>query len=134
MSFRWGDLDGEKCRLSVRPEIAKGKRARIVPLPVSLVDELSVLRTVHYRCTGRAPGTSSPIFLTPHGKHWSKGRAANARKALSRLLEEAEIPEEDETGRSIDIHAPEAALTSVPDIASGKSDGLGTGTTLGTGH
>ena len=105
VSFRWGDLDGEKCRLSVRPKIAKGKRACIVPLPRSLVDELLALRTAHYRTTGRVPETSSPIFLTPHGKHWSKGGAANARKALSRLLEAAEIPEKDESGRSIDVHA-----------------------------
>ena len=102
-SLTWADLDEEARSLTVLPEVAKNRRARVLPLKEGLLRELSGLRLLQGRLYGRAPEPAERLFLSPRGLPWRERR--NALAMLRRLLAEAQIPETDAQGRKVDLHA-----------------------------
>lgn len=110
-TLRWADLDETEGVVTVRPEIAKSKRRRTVPVPGYLVEDLRALRHFQAFALGRMPGTGDRIFLSP--KHKPLDPHGNpARILLTRILKQAGISYLDEEGRvAVDIHALRGSAT-----------------------
>jgi integrase len=104
-TLRWSDLDEDDGVATVRPEVAKSKRGRLVPIPSYLVEEIRAFRQLQAFVLGRVPKPSDLVFLSP--KHRPLSPHGNpARILLKKLLVRAGIAYEDERGRvSVDIHA-----------------------------
>jgi integrase len=104
-TLRWSDLDEAEGVVTVRAEVAKSRRTRLVPIPGYLALDLRALRQAQAFVLGRMPEPSDLIFLSP--KHRPLSPHGNpARLLLGRLLDRAGILREDEQGRvTVDIHA-----------------------------
>lgn len=104
-SAMWSDFNANERTLTVQAASAKGRRSRIVPLPVDVAEDLDNLRDAHVATMGSAPAASDRIFLTPKGCSWTKAGSPNALRTLRRLLIQAGIDDVDDSGRSLDLHA-----------------------------
>jgi integrase len=100
----WLDLDADRLALTLRAATTKSGRARVIPLPQSLVDELLALRAVHQRVRMRLAQPSDRVFLSPDAADWAE-YTTNGRRLLHRVLDRAGIARRDALGRVIDIHA-----------------------------
>ena len=100
----WGDFSEAGRSLTFRAGTTKNKRARRLPIRMSLVEAINGLRLGQLHVRGRLPIASDHIFLTPKGAPWVENRH-NALKRLLDVLERAGIPRVDERGEKIDIHA-----------------------------
>jgi integrase len=100
----WSDLDLQRGTLTFREETTKCERERAIPLDFQLVEELARLPELIRRETGRAPASSSRIFLSPKGKSLAQGHS-QFWKYLRRVFERAGIPLKDEAGRDVHVHA-----------------------------
>jgi integrase len=104
-TLRWSDLDEREGVVTIRAEVAKSRRTRLVPVPGYLVQDLRALRQAQAFALGRIPEPGDLIFLSP--KHRPLSPHGNpARVLLGRLLDRAGISHDDDRGRvSVDIHA-----------------------------
>jgi integrase len=100
----WLDLDADRRALTLRAATTKSGRARVIPLPQSLVDELLALRAVHQRVRMRLAQPADRVFLSPDGADWAE-YTTNGRRLLRRVLDRAGIARCDALGRVVDIHA-----------------------------
>jgi integrase len=100
----WLDLDADQRALTLRAATTKSGRARVIPLPQSLVDELLALRAVHQRVRMRLAQPADRVFLSPDGADWAD-YTTNGRRLLRRVLDRAGIARRDALGRVVDIHA-----------------------------
>jgi integrase len=100
----WGDMDLGTATLTLRPATTKNRKGRVIPLLPVVVDAIRPLREVHREVLGREPTAGDHVFMTPRGALVH----GNYRRALTRFREvcqEAGIPDVDEQGRKVDIHA-----------------------------
>lgn len=104
-SLRWADVDEDEGTVTIRAENAKSRRARIVPVPGYVMDDLKELRHICAFACGRVPESGDLVFLSP--KHRTLDPHGNpARILLRRLLDRAGIGYRDEEGSvTVDIHA-----------------------------
>lgn len=89
VQLRWRDLDLEGGKLYVRPEVAKTKKARSVPMPSELTDMLS---DTHRK---RNPEPDDHVFLNKAGRPWRN----NLLKRLKASVRKAGIDP-----RGVDLH------------------------------
>ena len=101
---KWGDLDLTRRLLTLRAEITKAKRQRVIPLRQVLVDRLIRLRALHEAVLERLPNVEDAIFLTPVGQPlpWP---TTNAMRVFTRLLKAAGIAKVNAQGEKLDLHA-----------------------------
>lgn len=104
-TLRWADLDEAEGVATVRAEIAKSKRSRLVPVPAYMIEDLRALRQIQAFALGRMPEPGDRVFLSPKQRPLDP-HGNPARILLTRLLERAGIPHLDENGGvNVDIHA-----------------------------
>jgi len=112
---RWGRVVGltvddiGKNMVHLRPTRGKSGPPRSVPIRPAFAAQL------------KAKSVGPLIFVTPNGDPWSKSTHGIARRAFFDTLKRAEIPREDQTGRSLDIHA--LRWTAISSLARSGLDG-----------
>jgi integrase len=104
-ALQWSDFDADAGCLVVRATNAKGKRARVVTLAGYLIELLTALPALHGARLGYVVGPADPIFRSPKGAPLTPGNSANLLKLFGRILQRAKIPNPDERGRTLDLHA-----------------------------
>src|SRR5262249_56509018 len=87
-TLRWTDVDEDAGVVTVRAEVAKSKRSRLVPVPGYLVEDLRALRQVHGFARGRLPEPGDRVFLSPKQRPLDP-HGNPARAVLTRLLQRA---------------------------------------------
>ena len=102
----WADLDltPGKAAITLRAKNTKAGRKRAIPLTTAMVAALNELPAYHELLHDRAPSPGDRIFLTPRGIKWSVA-TNNVRRILDRMLVAAGIPQTNDRGEKVDIHA-----------------------------
>lgn len=100
----WRDLDVGHAMLTMRAETSKTQREYKIPLRVDVLESMLALREPTQRVTGSPPSPGSRIFLTATGKPQYR-TVVNFRTWFIELLDEAGIPQKDETGAIVSVHA-----------------------------
>ena len=100
----WADVDLDERILTLRARNTKAGRKRTIPLSEAMVADLRRLPAYHQLMRGAAPSKLDRVFLSPNGRNW-RVDANNLRRILRRLLVAAGIPERNEAGEKVDIHA-----------------------------
>ena len=102
----WADLDltPGKASITLRAANTKAGRKRAIPLTTAMVAALNDLPKYHELVTRRAPTPNDPVFLTPTGQPWCVP-TNNVRRILNRVLKAAGIPQRNDRGEKVDIHA-----------------------------
>lgn len=104
VSTQWADFDIERRLITLRAEVTKNGKARVVPVRQELADALLALRPIHERVLWREIEPTDKLFLTPEGCHWDP-ISKNCLRIFGRLLERAGIRRCDERGHVLDLHA-----------------------------
>jgi integrase len=102
----WADLDltPGKASITLRARNTKAGRKRAIPLTRPMVAALNELPAYHELLHGQAPRPNDRIFLTPTGKPWCIA-TNSVRRILNRMLAAAGIPQTNDRGEKVDIHA-----------------------------
>jgi len=102
----WSDLDLNpgKAAITLRAKNTKAGRKRTIPLTKAMVAALEELPAYHELLNGMAPGPNDRIFLSPTGQPWC-APTNNVRRILNRVLDAAGIPQRNDRGEKVDIHA-----------------------------
>lgn len=87
----WADIDPEHGTLRLRAETTKTSEERKIPLDPDLLERILALRHDHVRVRGELPTEADRIFLSPHGRPWSKC-PTNYHRFLSEAMRVARIP------------------------------------------
>jgi integrase len=103
VSATWRDLDAELGALTFRAETTKGNRERTIPLAYALLAEILTLPT-KYAAAGVRVTPGMPIFLSPRGQPWARGRQ-NFYRHIRDVFVRASVAIKDETGRVVHVHA-----------------------------
>lgn len=103
-SLCWIDIDFKSRVVKLRAKTTKSKKERLLPVRQALCDELVRLRELQHRVIHRMPHAGDRVFLSPTGVEWLPNRRGGL-VILRRLLLAAGIPELDDSGCKVDIHA-----------------------------
>lgn len=90
VELRWKDVDLEAGELRVRPEVAKTRKGRSIPMPGELRAALADMRE------GRTPEPQEHVFVNGAGRPWRN----NLLKRLKKCLGYAGI-----SAKGVDLHA-----------------------------
>jgi integrase len=100
----WADVDFEHRTVTLRAEVTKSGKQRVLPLSDTLVREIRELRGVHERVLGRPVRQSEVVFRSPEGAAY-RPLSKTPMRTLSRILDKAKIAQIDEQGRVLDVHS-----------------------------